>query len=137
MKNSVTQKHDMGCGAACLAFVANKSYLEVTTRLGIEKASTLGFKLKELSLLLEQFEVSTRWKHIKPHTRQLIYEEGTIVFIKRNKLYPYGHYLTRYQQQWMDPWINMREDSNIRNAVSGFRKRLPGKPQYAIQLCSQ
>lgn len=32
----------------------------------------------------------------------------------------------------MDPWINFQKDKNVKNCEAGFRKRLPGKPIYAI-----
>jgi len=64
-----------------------------------------------------------------------MYEDGVIVFIKRSVRYPAGHYLARMNGQWMDPWINFPNDQNIKNiknATSGFRKKLPGKPIYAL-----
>jgi hypothetical protein len=32
----------------------------------------------------------------------------------------------------MDPWINILKDKKLINAKSGYRKRLPGSPMYAI-----
>ena len=132
MRQSVTQKDDMGCGIACVAHITNQSYAQVVELFGKVKAQTSGFTLKELSAVLEHLGVNNNRRFIRPKTKHLIYREGTIVFIKRSRLYPDGHYLLRHDGLWMDSWINSPLDQDIRNASSGFRRRLPGKPQYAI-----
>ncbi|MEM0476561.1 MAG: hypothetical protein QW367_02905 [Candidatus Aenigmatarchaeota archaeon] len=83
---------------------------------------------------LKRFFPNVHYKYLKPKWRRKIYQEGTIVFIKRNKKYPYGHYLVRYKNLWMDPWINLLKEKRMEKAKAGFRKRLPGKPIYAIFL---
>lgn len=45
---------------------------------------------------------------------------------------PFGHYLIRFNNQWIDPWINLPN----KNIKAGFRKRLPGKPIYGISCIS-
>jgi len=77
---------------------------------------------------------SIEYKYIKGKIRKKIYQDNTIVFIKRSKKYPYGHYLSRYKSSWMDPWINSKNDRKIKKIKAGFRKRLPGKAIYAIFL---
>ena len=55
---------------------------------------------------------------------------GTIVFIEKSKKYPAGHFLVKTaQSSWMNPWINF---PLIKHPVSGFEKKLPGKPIYSI-----
>ena len=132
MKHMITQEDDMGCGAACIAFAVNKSYQQVVSVLGQDKARTVGFQLKELVDALGHYELNYHFKHVKPNMKHLIYQDGVIVFIKRSARYPYGHYLIRHSGLWADPWFNLVTDKNIDNAVSGFRQRLPGKAQWAI-----
>lgn len=132
MKKSVTQKDGLGCGIACVAHITERSYDEVIELLGKVKAQISGFTLKELSSLLAHLGIDNYRHFVKPKTKHLIYTEGAIVFIKRSKLYPDGHYLVRHNGLWMDSWINSPVDQNIQAASSGFRQRLPGIPQYAI-----
>ncbi len=122
----------MGCGAACVAFAANKTYQQAVGVLGRQKARSVGFQLKEMVDALSQYGLSYHFKHVKPKTKQSIYEDGVIVFIKRSVKYPYGHYLIRHNGLWADPWINLVLDKNLANARSGYRQRLPGKAQWAV-----
>lgn len=132
MRKSITQKDPMGCGAACVAFVTNQHYRAVIEKLGPEKAQSSGFYLKDLNLVLSGLGLSCEGKYVKPRIKTQIYTEGAIVFIKRSSRYPEGHYLVRHNKHWMDPWINFGSTKNIAEAESGFRKRLPGKAQWAL-----
>lgn len=130
--NSVTQLDPLGCGAACISFITGKNYAEVVTLLGQSQAEHRGFYCGELIAVLSKLGISYTYKYIKPWLRNRIYQNKAIVFIKRSESYPAGHYLVRYKGQWMDPWINFCENSNITQAKSGFRKKLPGMPIYAL-----
>jgi hypothetical protein len=132
MKKPVTQEHDYGCGVACVAFVTGVPYQQVVNLLNRNKTTSQGFLCKDLVVVLDNLGYPYNFKYLKPRLRIKIYREGTIIFIKRSKQYPAGHYLVRYEDQWMDPWINLPFSKNIELARSGFRKRLPGKPIYAI-----
>ena len=60
-----------------------------------------------------------------------MYQPNAIVYVKKSKKYPAGHYLCRLGYigyKWMDPWINFPD----RDIQAGFRRRLPGKPVYVI-----
>lgn len=126
------QEHNFGCGAACASFVSGKTYSEVVNLLGKNKARKTGFDCKDLIGVLLKFGKNYSFNYIKTRLRSRIYEDGTIVFIKRSKRYPHGHYLVRYKKLWMDSWISFTKDENIAYAKAGFRKRLPGKPIYII-----
>ena len=136
MKESLTQEDHMGCGAACVAFTTNTTYKEAARVLGAQKAKTTGYHLQELVDGLESFGLTSHFRHIRPKDTTTPYRSGAIVFIKRSKRYPYGHYLARHNNQWMDPWINLPFDKDLAHAKSGFRRRLPGKAQYVIFLSS-
>ncbi len=132
MNQPIKQEDNFGCSIACLAFVVNKTYKEVVENLGKEKAKKEGFYCREIVEYLKKLGYQAQFHYLKPRWRKKIYKDKTIVFIKRDKRYPFGHYLVRYQDLWMDPWINFSKDKKIKNAKAGFRKRLPGKPVYGV-----
>jgi hypothetical protein len=133
----IPQKHLLGCGATCLAFLLNISYDKVVNYFGEKKLNNEGIYLKEMVEFLKKYEYKADYKYLKPKLKRTIYKSGTIVFIKRDKNYPYGHYLIKDNKKWFDPWVNFLEDKDIKNAKAGFRKRLPGKPIYAIFIKSK
>ena len=131
---SITQKHPFSCGVACTAFVNKTTYesiLKFFTN-GLDNAKTVGFLCKDIIKALNKAGLNYQYKFINSPMKRKIYHNGTIVFIKRNKTYPVGHYLVRKNSYWMDPWINFSRNKDIKFAKSGFRKRLPGHPIYAI-----
>jgi hypothetical protein len=132
MQNMIRQEDDMGCGVACVAFLAGITYRQAVDVLGQEKARTVGFRLQEIVDALDKFGLDYRFQHVKPKMKHSIYAEGTIVFINRSSRYPFGHYIVRHNGQWGDPWINLVRDRNFANAEAGFRKRLPGTPQWVV-----
>lgn len=132
MRSSITQEFDYGCGIACFAFALHITYRQAADLLGEKQANSTRFWIKDLTAALNNAGKYYKSKHIKPLTKNVVYEEGTIVLIRRSKLYPTGHYLIRHEGNWMDPWINLPANKNIKHAKSGYRKRLPGKPMYAL-----
>lgn len=132
MRKSVTQEFDYGCGIACFAFALNVSYKEAASILGRKQANSTRFWVKDLTKALNQAGLNYQSRHINDKLRKSIYKSGTIVLIRRSKTYIAGHYLIRHEGMWMDPWINLPSDNNILYAESGYRKKLPGYPMYAI-----
>ena len=131
MIKPVRQEDSMGCGIACTAFVTGKSYQETKNELfkNRKKASKRGYLCKEMVYALKKARLTYTYHYLK---HQLKYQNSTIVFIKRSKRFPYGHYLVKTSKGWMDPWINLDTDKDVRNSRAGFRKRLPGKASYII-----
>lgn len=132
MRASITQEFDYGCGIACFAFALDISYQQAAKQLGEVQAGSTRFWIKDFVTALNISDKHYISKYMKPPMTRKIYKEGTIVLIRRSKLYPTGHYLIRHNGHWMDPWINLPKDTDISHATSGFRKRLPGKPMYAL-----
>ena len=124
----ISQEHNFGCGAACVAFILKKSYSEVVCVLEKTKAESKGFFCKDLVEAFSIFNRTYSYKYLKSRLRRKIHRNGVIVFIKRSSRYPSGHYLTYFNGQWMDPWRN----KNVGEVRAGFRKRLPGTPIYAL-----
>ncbi|OGH42619.1 MAG: hypothetical protein A3H79_03470 [Candidatus Levybacteria bacterium RIFCSPLOWO2_02_FULL_36_8b] len=126
----IKQKDSLGCAVACVAFRLNISYERSLTlfRHGKKKAESAGFLCKEIVEALGRRGLSYKYNYIKDRIRNKIYKSGTIVFLRRSKKYPTGHYLCRADNKWMDPWINFPD----RKIKAGFKKRLPEKPIYLI-----
>src|SRR3989344_8579991 len=124
---SITQKDNYGCGIACVAFVwkvsydyAKKNYFGKP-----HQANILGYLCKDIVKALSKDKKNYSYKYVK---KRIKFKENTIVFIKRSKEYPAGHYLVYTKKGWMDPWINFDKlKPDIKKAKSGFRKRLPGR----------
>jgi len=136
MKKSITQEFDYGCGVACFAFVTNFTYKQAVNVLGREQTVKFGWRPSDLTKALNNHGLSYKNKYVRKIYNKGSYPDGTIVLIERSEIYKVGHYLVLYNGRWMDPWINMPLDNMISHAKSGFRKRLPGKPMYALVLIS-
>lgn len=132
MRKSITQEFDYGCGIACFAFALNISYKQAENILGKKQSKSERFYVKDFTEALKKEGKAYQSKYVKSHIRRLIYKEGAIVLIRRSKTYKAGHYLIRHDSHWMDPWINLALNSDINQAKSGYRKRLPGSPMYVL-----
>lgn len=136
MRQSVTQEFDYGCGIACFAFALGVSYKQATHLLGKAQSSSNRFWVKDLEQALNDNGLRYKRYFVKEHVKLRLNEEGAIVLIRRSNIYPAGHYLIRHQGTWMDPWINLPKDRDIRNAISGFRKQLPDEAMYVLLLAA-
>lgn len=133
MKPPVVQKHPFGCGIACLAFVLGKKYEDAMRAIRpFRKEINGGVWCKDIVSALRTKGLNAEFYYLKPACMKRIYDDGTIVFIARSKRYPAGHYLCRTTRGWMDPWINGPPEWRLEIAMAGFRKKLPGRPIYAI-----
>lgn len=132
MKISIAQKHRLGCGLACVAFLLNKDYQAIINPIFKIRAEKQGFYCKDLVKLLKKHGKNYTYKYIKKTLKKTIYKNNVIVYIKKSTKYPKGHFLVRSNKLWMDPWINFLYSKDIKNAKSGFRIRLPGKPIFAL-----
>ena len=132
MRQSITQEFDYGCGIACFAFALGISYKQAETRLGETQATSNRFWVKDLESALNNNGLAYSRHYVTPRIRPHINEDGAIILIRRSHTYPAGHYLIRHDGAWMDPWINLPTNRDIRQAISGFRTRLPGEAMYAL-----
>ena len=108
------------------------TYQQAAEWLGEKQASSNRFWVKDLTQALNESGKRYTSSHVKSGRLPKPYKDGSIVLIRRSKHYPVGHYLIVYNQQWMDPWINLPSNRDISEARSGFRKQLPGKVIYII-----
>lgn len=131
MRKSVTQQSEYGCGVACFAFVCELSYEQAVVMLGREYSVKSGWRPSDL---VAQLRVGGRvyknsYVRKQPSSH---YTDNSIVLIERSVYYPVGHYLVAYQGMFMDPWINLPTNTNITEARSGFRSKLPGRAMYVL-----
>ncbi len=131
MRNSITQEAPYGCGIACFAFVAGLTYKQAEEFLGQNQAKSNRFIVKHFRQELNRFGLNYISKHIKPG-QPIEPTEGMIVLLRRSRQFPVGHYLAYYNGKWMNPWINLSDDSLFQNRKSGFHDVLPGKVMYVL-----
>lgn len=126
----VEQEDDFGCGVACVAAATDTSYQESLTLFqdGKRKARETGFYCREIVDALTHAGLDYEYKYIGNIQREEQFKPGNIVFIRRSNKYPAGHYLYRWNNEWMDPWVNFPNEDR----KAGFRERLSGKPIYVI-----
>lgn len=131
MKKPVKQEHALGCAVACVAFILDLSYLKALLMFNNGETRVkrvANFYCPEITNILNNHNKKYSWTKITPANIDLVYKNFSIVFIKRSKVYHYGHFLVRYKKKWMDPWINL-PDKNIK---AGLRSNLPNIPTYII-----
>lgn len=132
MDNAVAQEDPLGCGIACVAWITGKTYKQAKDLYfeDAKRAGTLGYFCRDLVSALAMAKKQYSYRYLGKKAR---FNEGSIVFIKRSKRYPAGHYLVKTAEGWMDPWINFDyRKPYLTAALAGFRKRLPGKPIYLV-----
>lgn len=127
----VKQEGGLGCAVASVAFVLQIPYQQALTLFSDGKRRVkeeANFSCPEIVKILNNAGLQYTWKRLPKNLSETEFKNYSIVFIKRSKNYPYGHFLCRYNDSWMDSWINL-PDKNIK---AGFRRTLPGEPTYAI-----
>lgn len=132
MRSSITQQHELSCGLACVSFITGKPYDLLAMNERPKSLNHTGFSCIGLVRRLRQEEYHYGWKKISDTQPIAEFPIGAIVFVGRSSVLPHGHWLVLSKQGWMDPWINLREDTHIAHAQSGFRKLLPGRPEWVL-----
>ena len=126
----IAQEESMGCGIACVASIIGKSYKDTKKFFdNPEFSASRGFYCRELIKVLNKRGLKYDFKKFKEDYKRKLKINGSVVFIKRSKEYPSGHYLVKTKKGWMNPWINF---PNISPAKAGFQKKLVGQPQWII-----
>lgn len=120
---AIAQEHTLGCAVACVASLCDLPYKQTLSL--FSKSPEKGYYCKDIVLALRRknkFYIYAKYKDQKLETR-------TIVFIRRSKKYPAGHFLLKTNKGWMNSWLNY---PCIAPVKAGFQKRLPGAPQWVI-----
>lgn len=121
----------MGCGIACAASLAGLSYREMRDLFtdGEIKDKTVGFYNSDFVEALEKLGIKAVGCSAEEWENKIL-KPGTIVFIKRSRMYPAGHFLLKTTLGWMDPW---KTGTTIKNAKAGYRENLPGQIDWVIE----
>ncbi len=127
---TVSQKDPLGCSVACVASVAGLDYNKTRNLFKNPRyAKKKGYYCKEIVEALKRLDLDYAYNYLKPNKKSFLKTRKCIVFIKRSKKYPAGHFLARgLENLWMDPWINFPKEP----IKSGWRRKLPGKAIYVI-----
>ncbi len=71
----VKQRHDKGCGQACVAMLAHTTFKEVNDYLKeIKDAWFVGTKTREVRMLLKHFGVNTKGNRLIPLGKRTLYD---------------------------------------------------------------
>lgn len=125
----VAQEEACGCAVACVAALTGKTYAQSLTLFSIKTADAPILYCKKIVRAVARAGLKYDYAKVTAKNKKLLSKEGTIVFIKRSKKYPVGHYLLRVKDGWMDAWINLPK---VNPAKAGVRKKLPGKAQWVV-----
>jgi len=125
----IAQEDSMGCAIACVAGLLGISYEDALKIFGLGEAPSCGIYCRNITSKLKNKGLNYSYGKVINKTKKYLNVSGTIVFIRRSEEYPYGHYLLRTEEGWMDPWINTPK---INPAKAGIRKDLPGEAQWII-----
>jgi hypothetical protein len=127
----VAQEDDLGCAVACVAFILQITYSEALELFedGERRVkSKANFYCPEIVTILNSNGLHYSWNKLEKTATESEITNLSIVFVKKSKKLPYGHFLCKYQNQWMDPWINL-PDIPIKG---GFKNSTSGIPTYII-----
>lgn len=127
----VRQEDELGCAVACVAFVLGISYTDSLSLFSGGKRRVkeqANFFCPEIVQILQSNGLRYYWQKLPKTFPEEDFPDLCIVFIKKSATYPYGHFLCRYKEQWMDPWINFPQIER----KAGFRNALPNEPVYII-----
>jgi hypothetical protein len=126
----VTQEHASGCAVACVAFVLEIPYSKAIKLFKKpSRALSSGFTCKDIVQALAKKSKVYAYASLNSKNQLLLNEAGVIVFIRRSKFYPIGHFLVRSNRTWMNPWANYPK---IAPAQGALQSRLPGQAIYVI-----
>ena len=126
---AIVQEDLMGCGIACVACALNCSYGDAKRLFNAKYADNRGYFCRDIVKALNKNRLRYSFSKVTENNKNKVNGIGTIVFIRRNKKYPQGHYLIKTRKGFMNSWINFPE---ITHASAGFQKRLPGKAEWII-----
>ncbi len=125
MNTPIRQEEPAGCAVACVAFICETTYQKA--KQFFKKQSAWGYNCREIAKALKQGGKNYSYYYCNGNKH---FPANAIVFIKRSKKYPAGHYLVKTSKGWMDPWRNYPRTF----PKAGYRKKLPGKAIYCIYL---
>jgi ABC-type bacteriocin/lantibiotic exporter with double-glycine peptidase domain len=129
----VTQEDQMGCAIACVAYITGKTYKESISLFDLpEKRFKKGYTVREIVEALTKAGYAHRSIYVG-RLKTLKIETRAIVYVKKCSNFPFGHYLVKVKDGYMDPWFNLKKIPVIEKAEAGGRKRIHGKMVLVIK----
>lgn len=126
----VAQEDEMGCAIACVANLLNISYQDAKQLFNPKFAKHRGYYCKSIVNALKKAGVQS---HYKKYSDSEEINFGDIIFVGRCVDLPYGHWLLRLKEGWVDPWINLQVEKDINKAKAGIRDSLIGVPEWLVR----
>jgi hypothetical protein len=119
----VTQRHEWGCGAACVASLLAISYSDALARLEQRKGAGINEQPKGLEPSPIVHVLRTAGYEVAKQYKTSSWPLGTIVLLtwEFGRYKGCGHYMLLTARGWMDPWYNL----NKRPRKAQYRSVLP------------
>ena len=127
----VAQEDGLGCAVACVAFVLSIPYSQAVDLFNDGRRRVkeeANFYCPEIVKILNNKTKQYKWKKLPENVSEDEIPEFSIMFVERSKKLPFGHFLCKYNNQWMNPWINLPSTP----VNGGFQKALPGNPTHMV-----
>ena len=128
----IPQEEYNGCSVACVASLLGISYKKTIKLFGKNYNSKRGSYCDQIIVTLKKAGLNYKYSKVNEKTKKYVNRVGSIVFIKRSKKYPVGHYLLKTKKGWMNSWFNFRKFPAIEPVKAKFQKKLPGKAEWVI-----
>lgn len=133
-RSAVLQKHPMGCGVACVAFVLGRTYERAHGDFAKKNGAwTRGYYCSEIVRALTRALKKRgryRWYELPSKVGDPDIPVGSIVFVASCRRYPSGHFLVKTAaNRYMNPWINF---PSIAPSQAGFETKLPSRPTFVV-----
>jgi hypothetical protein len=130
-------QHDInGCGIACIANLLNLPYQQIKQDFEAKFYKiNKGIKVFDMVSFLNGLGMDYTIKFFNHNKYDPILAEkyskipNSITLIRKNQIYPVGHYLLRTDKGWIDPWFNF---PSIDGVHAGLRQELVGYPWYVV-----
>ncbi len=130
-REPVAQEDGLGCAVASTAFVLGVPYQEALTLFEDGQRRVRdepNFYCPEIVEILKERGLDYSWAELNDNNRELVQKDLAIVFCEQSPTLPFGHFIAKHKDKWMDPWINLPNPQRM----AGFRDDLPGKPTYVV-----
>ena len=136
VKKLVKQEDDFGCGLACIAYLTNKKYRQITNLNpeNLQRATTNGYRGKFLADILNSLDPESKWKtKYCGKTLNPKIPNNSIIYIAKNDKYKFGHYIVKTEFGFMNPFSNLTEVlGDSKKSVAKFEKKICGVPVLTV-----
>ena len=131
----LAQKHEWGCGAACVASLLAIPYNDALERLEQYKGACINEKPKGLEPSPIAHVLRDAGYKVTKQYKAISWPLGTIVLLtwRFGRYKDCGHYMLLTGHGWMDPWFNL----NKRPREAKYRSVLPKNTTVEVALVAK